>query len=367
MEYRIETWKISDLIEKYNDDHLILNPPYQRNYIWSLNDQRTLIDSILKGHPIPIFFFLEKDDHLFEIVDGQQRTRTIIGYFNKLFSKFDGQFFDDQKEPNFLNYSFPVTIISKIKEDESIEKFYSMVNSSGVHLNRPEILTAKHFDTNFLKVINDFAGDKRIKSLGIFTDTALKRMNDIDYMSEIATLILSGHTDKKIKVDQYYSSDINEEEEIKLRTQFNRVVDIILNLNKIYPIAKTRYKQKNDFYSLFSFLLKNSKLPLSELIYFYKILVIIGKDIKPTQEECEPFKNYALNCVTQSNSKAARDERLDFLESLFLNKKNVPSKIQKSILKYYNLNTEDVKKIGDFLTIDLGILSSINDKIVFLD
>ena len=47
MEYKIETWTIGLLYEKFREDAVDLNPPYQRKFIWDLDDQRTLINSIL--------------------------------------------------------------------------------------------------------------------------------------------------------------------------------------------------------------------------------------------------------------------------------------------------------------------------------
>lgn len=60
MKYRIETWTVNELLEKYNKGALDLNPSYQRRFIWSLKDQQTLIESLNKGYAIPNIFLFEK-------------------------------------------------------------------------------------------------------------------------------------------------------------------------------------------------------------------------------------------------------------------------------------------------------------------
>lgn len=365
MKYSIKIWTIADLISAYEKEKLILDPPYQRNYIWSLSDQKELIDSIKNNHPIPNFFFLKKDGSEYEIVDGQQRTRTILGYYKKLFADKQGEFYNEKKDAKFLEYNIPITIIEEINKKESIEKFYSVVNNSGVHLNRPEILTAKHFDTQLLRLVNELASSKKITELDIFTSSTLKRMNDIDFISEIIVLLKYGHTDKKLKVDQAFSEDISKIEYVQLKMDFNIIIDIILNFNKIYILKKTRYKQRNDFYTLFSFLMGTIDFEREYLNYFYRILVLISNDIKPTQENCEPFKTYALNCVTQSNSKSARDERLKFFNNLFLNTNTKSNSLQKQILTFYNLSLTDTIRIGKYLTLDFEKLVTVKSNVEF--
>jgi hypothetical protein len=123
-----------------------------------------------------------------------------------------------------------------------------------------------------------------------------------------------------------------------LRRDFVRVLGRLTSFDKLIPISKTRYRQKNDFYTLFGFLHKHSTIEQETLDYFYRILVKIGPFIRPSQERCEPLLLYALNCVTQSNSKKARQERLVFFESLLLNPAVIPNEVQTALLTFFKLN-----------------------------
>ena len=358
MKFRIESWTIKQLKDKYDEGKLNLNPPYQRKFIWSLKDQQTLIQSILKGYAIPNVFLFEVKTGFFDMVDGQQRTRTILGFIEHQFKTLDGIVYNGiVNKSTFDKYIIPITIIEKIENDESIEDFYSLVNKSGIHLNRPELKKAEYFDTNFLKLITELSNNEDFQSLDLFTETTSKRMNDIDFISELVTYLIEGISDKKIKVDKVFENDITENKYESLKTQFENILSVFSQLNTLYPLKKTRYKQRNDFYSLFGFIDKNLTLNTDTIKYFYQLLLKFNDDITPSNEKCEPFQLYAFHCISQSNSKSAREERLNILSNIFLNKNEKTNKHQKAILKYYGLSTDDIATIEGYLNISLEKLN----------
>lgn len=58
-------------------------PPFQRNYVWDIKRASKLIESILRGLPIPQIFLYETDNKELLILDGQQRLMSIY-YFMKM-------------------------------------------------------------------------------------------------------------------------------------------------------------------------------------------------------------------------------------------------------------------------------------------
>jgi hypothetical protein len=285
MLFRIETWTIAQLIAAHTNDNLDLNPPYQRRFIWSLDDQRILIESIYKNYPIPNIFLKENSPGRFEVVDGQQRLRTIIAFRSGAFADFEHRFYNEQDYPAFDNFIIATIIIEQIGENDiDIHDYYGLVNSAGVHLNRPEIKKAEYYETVFLRLIN------ACNDYPNFTDTVLKRMNDMDFVSELLVLLNNGITDKKDQIDRTYEADITEEQYQELYPRFTAIVDILIQLNQLYLVRKTRYKQRNDFYTLFGFL-NDNQLTVQHLQYIYKILVLVSSDISPSNDECAPLEN----------------------------------------------------------------------------
>lgn len=82
-----ETWKIEDLLQDHEQAILKPNPEYQRGAVWTLAQQQMLIDSLLRGFHLPIFYFHRLNETTrhgsttrFEIIDGQQRVNAIARF-----------------------------------------------------------------------------------------------------------------------------------------------------------------------------------------------------------------------------------------------------------------------------------------------
>ncbi len=359
MKFETEIWDIRKLIDVYESGNLNLNPPYQRNEIWSSKSKKLLIDSIKQNFPLPNFFIYKKNNNEIDMVDGQQRTRTILGFYAQRFPDLDKNYYNQDTYNNFLDYEITIISITELDEGEDIEEFYARVNSTGLKLNRPELKKAEYYNTRFLELLQELASDSKFENLDLFTESSLNRMNDIDFISELVTQLKEGNTEKKIIVDRIFENDITLDEAKDLKEKFNRVLDILVKLNSYYPLKKTRYKQRNDFYTLFGFIRENSGQDYEIFEYFYKILVLIGEDITPSNEKCEPFKEYARNCVTQSNSKKARDARLSFFNELFLNEEMQPNSVQEQVMEFYEFEDYSLFQINNFYTLNAKQLQKI--------
>lgn len=362
MQYKNDEWTIEQFLNLYESKKIDLSPPYQRKEIWTLKDQKLLIDSVKKNRPMPNFFLLAKGNDTYEMVDGQQRSRSILGYWRGGFPDNEKEVFTEEFKENpsnssivkhFRDYRMSVTIITELNETESIEGFYYLVNSSGYGLNRPEVKKAQYFSTNFLSLINKLAEKDLLAELNLFSSGTLKRMNDIDFVSELIALIEHGISEKKEKVDFMYENDISEDKCNELEDKFVNILMHISRFNSITPLRTTRYRQKNDFYSLFAFISNNITIDDTTLDYFYKLLVKIGPYIRPSQDGCAPLKNYAINCVTQSNSKNARLLRNTFFEEFLLNQNSKPNATQEAIMDFFDMDKSNYLRLSGYILIDL--------------
>lgn len=78
---RVDTTTIRSFADYANDGVLDLNPSYQRDTVWSNGDSQLLIDSILRGIPIPSIILTEVGaDRTYQIVDGKQRLTAILRF-----------------------------------------------------------------------------------------------------------------------------------------------------------------------------------------------------------------------------------------------------------------------------------------------
>src|SRR5690606_30742209 len=95
MKYHTESWTLADLSNIYDRGDLNLNPPYQRNDIWSNPTKKKLIDSIKKEYPLPVFFLHLRENKKYDVVDGQQRIRAIMGFIKELYKDLDNKYYKE--------------------------------------------------------------------------------------------------------------------------------------------------------------------------------------------------------------------------------------------------------------------------------
>lgn len=93
------------LVESVNDNMYII-PKYQRKYRWKKEQVVSLVESLLRGLPIPPIYTCRNENNQLEILDGQQRVMSLffyyIGYFlNKKKGK-RYKFFGDRHPKLFI-------------------------------------------------------------------------------------------------------------------------------------------------------------------------------------------------------------------------------------------------------------------------
>jgi len=359
MRYRIEIWTIKQLLDVFDQKRLTLNPPYQRNEIWTEKLQRDLISTIKKGLPIPNFFLHERGGNTFDVADGQQRTRAMLQYRNGEIS--DNAKIKFNQEANFLEYKLSIQIIDSSVSREEIMEFYVKVNRAGLKLNTAELRKADNFDSRILPVLERLTESQEFKEIEIFTKRQQDRMVDREYIEELAALLLFGVQDKKeAAIKRLYESEdsLTTEQLSEMEEEFKRILALVNRMQSQFDFADSRYSQRNDFYTLFQFI--HEVLPQSDDFFrtCFDVLFKIAPDISPSNDECEPFQEYALNCVSQSNSKKARENRIGFFDDLLLNDTSTPNDTQQAILDYYGLATGvPLKQNGDYFTIDAQKIS----------
>jgi hypothetical protein len=71
---------IGEAINLYTEGELDIHPEFQRFFRWSPKQKSRLIESILLGIPIPSIFVAQREDGVWDVVDGLQRLATIFEF-----------------------------------------------------------------------------------------------------------------------------------------------------------------------------------------------------------------------------------------------------------------------------------------------
>ena len=132
--------KIKELYEKVNDGKIISDIELQREIVYSIDKQKLVIDSIVKGIPLPAFYFWKNEDGILEVLDGKQRIEAIkkfyqndIQYEGKLWKEYPTDFQEKINET-------PISDIICSGTEELKREIFSRINTLGVPLSKFEVL-----------------------------------------------------------------------------------------------------------------------------------------------------------------------------------------------------------------------------------
>lgn len=158
----------SDIARMISEGNLERDPFYQREDVWHNPEKTRFIDSLLKRMPIPSMCFSVNKKDEYQIIDGRQRTTTIVEFINAInnlkekgsstfiFSSLDdvdkrisGKTLDVVLKNNpevatiVKNASIPINMLKCDYEKDNnmkyIFKIFHRLNSGGVKLTNQEI------------------------------------------------------------------------------------------------------------------------------------------------------------------------------------------------------------------------------------
>ena len=76
---------LSELKRWFDEGDLIVNPEWQRNFVWTRKQCSKLIESFLLNIPVPVIYLARTEDDKYEVIDGLQRLTSVFDYFGNKF------------------------------------------------------------------------------------------------------------------------------------------------------------------------------------------------------------------------------------------------------------------------------------------
>ncbi len=329
LERRSAPQTLSWFLDLHHSLQLDLNPPYQRLSVWNDNYRKYFIDTILKNYPSPAIFLdveiTNVGQTIYHVVDGKQRLSSIIDFVNDVFptaAKFSGsegaKYFSDlsdEQRNRFFRYVVPVEFLERATESE-LEQAFDRLNRNVSKLNAQELRNAKYSGA-FISLMEALADDPFWTTVGLATKARIRRMLDIEFVSELFALTMRGVQEGKSVLDDVYSEYDEEILDIDfIRPKYENCKN---ELEKIWPYVETdRFKNLADFYSLWAALLE--VIQEDKVIDYEQTARSISEFADSVRsDESSPEANRYLVAATQGSSKAAnRKTRADILKSKFV-------------------------------------------------
>jgi hypothetical protein len=252
-----ESLIIQELLNYQKDKSLNVRPWYQRRSVWSTPQKAYLINTILEKKPVPSVYIrhqidLDAEKSIKEVVDGQQRILTVIGYRDDEFSakhprhkkkvKYSELTRDEKQD--FAQTKLSVGYLIGANDADVIEIF-GRINSISKSLNPQETRNAKYSGE-----FKQFSLNQAVERLpfwrrtGMFTGNDIARMQEVQFISDLTVNFMEGLGDfSPEKLNRYYK-DFDEEfpRSQEIAERFETVFGKLASINP-ETFSETVFKQ----------------------------------------------------------------------------------------------------------------------------
>lgn len=242
---------IDGLFRQYEKGRLVIQPSYQRNYVWDSKKASLLIESMLINIPIPIIYLAQTKDGKINVIDGQQRLTSIFSFIQGQFpggekfkltglqvlTELKGKTFKDLDE-SYQNKIFDYTVRTitfTADSDPDLQyEIFSRLNTGSVSLNEQELRNCV-YRGSFNEFIKELASDPDyLKLLGLSGPE--KRMKDVElvlrFIAFYKSTYINYRSPMKLFLNETMRTNLNMDdiEKKKIKDAFKRAVTNLTSL-----------------------------------------------------------------------------------------------------------------------------------------
>ena len=275
-------FRVGDFVQWQRSGTLVLNPPFQRRSVWKPANRAFLLDSVLRGLPVPLLFIREVVDLdtqvvRREVVDGQQRLRSLFAFIDPaLLKDYDpdrDQFvlageldaglarksyseLTPEWKTRILEYKFAVEVLPTNFEDRDVLEIFARLNSTGYKLNDQELRNAEFFGPFKMRMYRlSYEQFERWRNWHVFSDDQLSRMLEVQLVSDLVMSMIDGLTGRSQKrlsdLYRFYEESFPGQDAVSERFRITMdTIDELLGSE----IASTVFTSEVHFFSLHTYL-----------------------------------------------------------------------------------------------------------------
>jgi hypothetical protein len=258
-------YNVSDFLEWRDNQQLDLSPDFQRRAVWSEKAKSYLVDTIVRGKPMPkILITQELRDrrNVRVVVDGQQRLRAILGFIdgdfkisrahNRDFATLSFERLPREIRDDFLKYEIGVDLLYDVPYADLLDIF-ARINTYTVKLNQQERLNAKYL--GYFKQSAYALGYRYINYFlesGVVSRAQVTRMAEAQLSSDLLVALCDGVQTNK-SVENFYKKFEDQLGELdRWAGQFDSTMSYIGGVYEPAELGNTNWARPPLFYSLFT-------------------------------------------------------------------------------------------------------------------
>ncbi|WP_395160068.1 DUF262 domain-containing protein [Ilumatobacter sp.] len=325
-----ESMVIQDILNAHDRGELNISPWYQRRAVWSSSHKAYLINSIFETMPVPSIYIrhaidLDLEKTVKEVVDGQQRLRSVIEYKANEFSARHPDhkrrvLFRDllpAQRQAFLMAKLPVAYLIGADDTDVIEIF-GRLNAVSKTLNAQEKRSALYSGEFHQYCLREAATRLSIwRGLGVFTATNISRMDEVQFTAELSMALEGGMSDfSAARINKAYKdwdNDFPHREDVAVR--LNRIFKLIGSLNPS-AVKDTIFSRSPLFYSLVLVLDSEKRLPSkANLELALSDIDARFNDPRPVSERPAEDLAFVAACTASTQRIKSHQTRFDYIKS----------------------------------------------------
>lgn len=225
---------------------LCVRPAFQRSFVYDKKQENAVVDTVLKGFPLNIMYWVDNGDGTYDCLDGQQRTISLCNFVDGI-SSFSAPWFNNNKKnyihtiqridpdmaERFMNYELEVYICKGTKAEQM--EWFRTINIAGEELYPQELRNASYVSkwlTDAKRYFSKANGSTVAKCPaerigGQYTN---KNANRQEILAQVIGWKVGSTEDADIC--QYMEDHINDPDASDLWNYFN---DVINWINEVFP------------------------------------------------------------------------------------------------------------------------------------
>ncbi|MFN3501115.1 MAG: DUF262 domain-containing protein [Allorhizobium sp.] len=263
---RTEQRTVGEVVGRIQKNRYILDPDFQRDFVWPNAKQSKLIESCVMRIPLPVFYVAEAKDGRIIVVDGLQRLTTFARFLNgdlRLTGlaadensgshELDGKRFDDlpiNLQERVSDTQLTMYILDAKAPERARLDIFERVNSGAV-LTRQQMRNALYNGpaTQWLKAAADGKPFQEATG-GSLSSKTMRDREAINRFVAFATLgwnsYQSGDMDVFLAKALQHLAELSDEERASLRNRFDQAMTLSHKLFGPHAFRKSLVNDSDD-------------------------------------------------------------------------------------------------------------------------